>query len=231
MGDRKNDLTLAEVSQPLPTIHRTLGPGMEGHDVARLQAGLRRLGYVVGPIDGIFGDRTGSAIAEYCIKRKWPGPAVADPALWSEVARDSALAQVDTIEAYAGSLEASTTGPRDAAAALQKTATDLRAQALPAGEDEEKAAGELLRAAQRWRAAADAWALAAQQISPYWDPEGRGFKAFARQLRALDQARSHGARVVNSLALANKDFEALGGTEHRERIAAAIVVGRGLAAG
>ena len=231
MGDRIHDLTLAEVSQPLPSIHRTLGAGMEGHDVARLQAGLRRLGYVVGPIDGVFGDRTASAIAEYCAKRKWPGPAVADAALWSEVARDSALVQVDAVEAYAASLEVSATGPHDAAAALQKTATELRAKASPAGEAEEKAAGELLRAAQRWRAAAAAWALAAQQVSPFWDPDGHGFKAFARELRALDQARSHGARVVNSLALAGKDFDALGGTEHRERIAAAIVVGRGLAAG
>ncbi|HEY0134891.1 MAG TPA: hypothetical protein VGB85_12445, partial [Nannocystis sp.] len=145
--------------------------------------------------------------------------------------RDSALVQVDTIEAYASSLENSATAPHDAATALQAKATELRANASPAGETEEKAAAELLRAAQRWRAAADAWALAAQQLSPYWDPDGRGFKAFARELRALDQARSRGARIVNSLTLAHKDYDALGGTDHRERIAAAIVLGRQLAAG
>ena len=230
MGDRTNDLTLAEVSQPLPTLQRTLSAGKEGHDVARLQADLRRLGFAAGSIDGVFGKNTTAAVAEYCTSRKLPVPTEVDAALWSDIARAGALAQVDVIEAHARGLETSAGGSHDRGGALQKAAVDLRAQAKPAGKDEEKAAAELLDCAKKWRAAADAWSLAAQQIAPYWDPEGRGFKAYARHLRALDHARSHGIRVVNSLVLAGKDYDALGGTDHSDRLAAATIVGRGLAA-
>jgi len=230
MGDRTNDLNLAEVSQPLPTLHRTLSAGKDGHDVARLQADLRRLGFAAGSIDGVFGKNTTAAVAEYCTSRKLPVPTEVDSALWSDIARAGALVQLDVIEAYARGLETSAGGSHDRASARQKTAVDLRAQAQRAGKDEEKAADELLAAAQQWREAADAWALAAQQVAPYWDPDGRGFKAYARHLRALDQARGHGSRVVNSLALAGKDYDALGGTDHRDRLAAATLAGRSLAA-
>jgi len=230
MGDRTNDLTFAEVQTPLPALHRTLGPGKDGVDVARLQADLRRLGFAVGTIDGVFGKQTATAVTEYCTQRKVPVPTEVDAALWSDIAREGALAQAAVVEAYARSLETSATSPYDRAVVLQKTAGELRSQAKPAGEQEEKAAGELLRAAQKWSAAADAWLLAAGQIAPYWDPEGRGFKAYARHLRAIDHARSNGARIVNSLALAGKDYDALGGTDHRDRLADATLVGRSLSA-
>jgi hypothetical protein len=86
----------------------------------------------------------------------------------------------------------------------------------------------MLRAGQLWRAAADDWLAAAALLAPHADPEGRGFRAHARHLRALDLARSLATRVVNSLALAGRDLDATGVTDHRERLAAATLTARAL---
>lgn len=45
----------------LPT-YRDLGPGASGDDVAQLQAGLRRLGYDIGEVDGHYGPATEAAV-------------------------------------------------------------------------------------------------------------------------------------------------------------------------
>ena len=55
------------------------------------------------------------------------------------------------------------------------------------------------------------------------------YKAHARHWNALDQARAHARRTVNSLALAGKDLDAAGGTDHRERLAAHTLTARALA--
>ncbi len=134
-------------------------------------------------------------------------------------------------EAVARAREQAAAGPQDAATAQQKLAADKRTAATPAGPDEELAAGALLGASKLWRAAADSWLAAAAALAPHLDPDGRGFKAHARHLRALDLAQSLATRAVNSLALAGRDFDATGVTDHRERLAAATLVARAEAVG
>lgn len=227
MADSTNDISFDEARAAVPVLRRDLGAGKEGRDVARLQAELRRAGFAPGSIDGIFGDRTATAIQEFAVRNALPAPGgVVDATLWAAILRASAAAQADVHEAVARAREQAAGAPQDAATASQKIAVDKRAQAVPAGADEEQAAASLLRAAQLWRAAADNWLAAAAVLAPHADPEGRGFRAQARQLRALDLARSLAARVVNSLALAGRDLDLAGGTEHRERIAAATLAAR-----
>jgi len=229
-NDLTNDLTLEEARAAAPVLRRELGAGKEGRDVARLQSELRRAGLAPGSIDGIFGDRTATAIQEFAVRNALPAPAgVVDAALWAAILRAGASAQADAHEAVARAQEQAAGAPQDAATALQKVAVDKRAQAQPAGADEEMAAAALLRAAQQWRAAADSWRAAATVLAPHADLEARGVRAYARQLRAQDLARSLAARVVNSVALAGRDLDAGGGTEHRERLAAATLTARLLA--
>jgi hypothetical protein len=56
-------------------------------------------------------------------------------------------------------------------------------------------------------------------LAAHADPDGRGYKAYARHWAALEQARAHGKRAVNSLVLAGKDFDAADETDHREPFA------------
>ncbi len=230
MADTTNDISFDEARTAVPVLRRDLGVGKEGHDVARLQSELRRVGLSPGSIDGIFGDRTAAAIQEFAVRHALPVPGgVVDAALWAVILRVSAAGQADAFEAVARAREQAAGAPQDAAGALQKTAAEKRAQAVPAGADEELAAASLLRAGQLWRAAADSWLAAAAVLAPHADPEGRGYRAHARHFRALDLARSLAARVVNSLGLAGRDFEAAGVLDHREGIAAATLTARILA--
>ena len=230
MADSTNDISLDEARRPVPVLHRDLGVGKEGHDVARLQSELRRIGLAPGTIDGVFGDRTATAIQEFAVRNALPAPGgIVDAALWAAILRASAGVQADAYEAVARAREQAAGAPQDAAAALQKTAAEKRSQAAPAGADEELAAGSLLRAGQQWRGAADSWLAVAAVLAPHADPEGRGHRAHARHFRALDLARSLAARVVNSLALAGRDFDAAGVVDHREGIAAATLTARILA--
>lgn len=230
MADSINDISFDEARVAVPVLRRDLGVGKEGRDVARLQSELRRAGFAPGSIDGVFGDRTATAIQEFSVRNALPVPGgVVDATLWAAVLRAGASAQADAHEAVARAHEQAASAPQDAAAALQKVAVDKRAQAAPAGADEEQAAAALLRAAQQWRAAAEGWLAVAAVLAPHADPEGRGFRAHARHYRALDLARSLAARVVNSLALAGRDLDAGGGTDHRERLAAATLTARILA--
>lgn len=231
MPDSNNDIGLDEARKPLPVLRRNLGAGMEGHDIARLQADLRRAGLAPGSIDGIFGDRTATALQEFAVRNNLAAPAgVVDAALWTEIVRAGALAQAEAHEVLARARETAAGAPQDAAAAAQKLAVEKRGQAAPAGADEESAANSLLRAGQLWRAAAESWLAAATVLAPHGDPEGRGWRDHARHLRALDLAHSLAARVVNSLALAGRDFDGAGVTDHRERLAATTLAARTLAA-
>jgi hypothetical protein len=230
MADSTHDISFDEARKAVPVLARVLGLDKEGHDVARLQSELRRAGFAPGSIDGIFGDRTARAVEEFAVRNALPAPAgVVDAALWAAILRAGANAQADAHEAVARAREQAAGAPQDAALALQKTAAEQRSQALPAGAGEELAAASLLRAGQLWRAAADSWLAASAVLAPHADPEGRGFRAHARHLRALDLARSLAARVVNSLALAGRDFDGAGVTDHRERLAAATLTARVLA--
>lgn len=230
MSDRTNDISFDEARKAVPVLGRDLGAGMTGHDVARLQSELRRAGLAPGSIDGILGDRTAAAIEEFAVRNALPAPGgLVDAALWAAILRAGALARADAHEALARAHEQAAAVPQDAALALQKTAADLRAQAAPAGAEEEQAAAALLRAGQRWRVAADSWLAAAALLAPHDDPDGRGVRAHARHLRALDLARSLAARVINSLALAGRDFDNAGVSDHHERLLAATMTARTLA--
>ena len=232
MADSTNDITFDEARKAVPVLGRDLGVDKAGHDVARLQSELRRAGFAPGSIDGIFGDRTAAAIQEFAVRNALPVPGgVVDAALWAAILRAGASARADAHEAVARAREQAAGAPQDAALARQKAAVDQRAQAVPAGAEEELAAASLLSAGLLWRAAADSWLAAAAAVAPHADPEGRGFRAHARHLRALDLARSLAARVVNSLALAGRDFDSAGVTDHHERLAAATLTARILAAG
>ena len=52
---------LLEGSEP---SYRDLGPHMEGEDVRQLEAAIERLGIDPGPVDGLFGNRTESAVVQ-----------------------------------------------------------------------------------------------------------------------------------------------------------------------
>lgn len=228
MPDNTDDIGLDEARKPIPVLRRVLVAGMQGHDVARLQSELRRAGLTPGTIDGILGDRTVAAVAEFAI-RNGLASATVDAALWTALLRAGALARADAHEALARAREQAAAAAQDLAAASQKSAADRRSQSAPAGADEAQAADALLRAAQHWSAAADAWLAAAEVLAPHADPDGRGVKAHARQLRALDQVRGLATRTVNSLALAGKELDAAGSSDHHERHAAAALTARALA--
>lgn len=231
MPDTSNDLGLADARQPAPTLLRPLAAGTAGHDVARLQAELRRAGHNPGAIDGVFGDRTTAAVIAFATRESQPlTDGTVDAALWSAILAAGAGAGADAIEVVARAREALATAARDAAAAAQQLAVDKRSKAIAAGPDEEAAAGQLTAAAIAWQAAAAVWLRAAEALAGHADPEGRSYKDLARHWNALDQARAHAKRAVNSLALASKDFDAAGSTDHRERFAAQTLAARELAA-
>lgn len=230
MPDTTNDLGFDEARLAAPTLRRTLAAGHSGHDVARLQAELRRAGVATGAIDGIFGDKTAAAVQAFATREGLAPATAVDGALWSAVLRAGAHAQADAIEAVARALEQAADGSHAAAAAAQQVAAEKRTQTVAAGLDEERAAGLLLDAGRQWRAAADRWLAVAAAVAPHADPDARAVKAHARHLNALDQARAHARRAVNSHALASRDHDAAGATDHRERIATATLAARTLAA-
>lgn len=221
------DLTLAEAREAAPPLHRTLVAGLIGHDVARLQSDLHRAGLDPGTIDGVFGTRTTAALAAFTKRDGLPDPAGSvDAALWSLVVRAAAVARADAHEAVARAHEQAADAAHEAAAAAQKLAADKRAQAAPAGADEEQAAAALLDAAQQWTAVAARLLAAAAELAPHADPDARCVRAHARHLHALDLARAHARRAVNALAVAAKDFESAGVTDHRARVAATTLAAR-----
>jgi len=48
-------------------VYRDLTPGVSGDDVRQLEAGLQRLGFDPGMVDGVYDDRTGEAVSAWYI--------------------------------------------------------------------------------------------------------------------------------------------------------------------
>jgi hypothetical protein len=231
MADTNNDLTLDEARRPVPALHRSLAVGAAGHDVARLQAELRRAGLTPGTTDGVFGDRTAAAVTAFAARESLPLVDVTvDAALWSAILASGARTRADAIEAAARAHADAAELAHAAAATAQQSAIDKRSKAIPAGPDEQTAAQQLTEAAEHHRTAAARWLEVAELLAAHADPDGRGYKAYARHWAALEQARAHGKRAVNSLVLAGKDFDAADETDHREPFARATLVARDLAA-
>ncbi len=232
MSERDNDLLFHEARQPRPTLRRTLAPGLRGHDITRLQAELRRAGATPGTIDGVFGDRTATAVREFATRRGLAAPNDSvDQSLWLEILRASAQAHADALEALARGHEQAGSNLNSAATAFQTTAAALRSNGnhLAAANEEEQAAAAFVRAAQRWQLAAEPWLRAATVLAEPPDPEGRDYRAHARHLQALDHARSNAVRAINTLSIAGKDFTTAGNTDHHDRLAAAALHARNIA--
>lgn len=223
MGDRTGELSLQDVLKDRPELTRALAVGMEGHDVARLQAELRRLDLPVGAIDGIFGDKTAAAAQAFATRVGLAFAGTVDAALWAALGRAIVAALAEALAARATAYEQLAALHHASAATHQQAARDKRAQGVPAGDDEERAAEALLQAGRAWCQAADAWLAAASRAED-------GLQGYVRHLRALDQGRSHGTRAVNSYLLAGKDLAAAGATGHELRLAAATVAARDLSA-
>ena len=51
--------------------YRDLAPGVSGEDVRQLEAGLKRMGFDPGPVDGIYDQQTGAAVARWYAKKGW----------------------------------------------------------------------------------------------------------------------------------------------------------------
>jgi hypothetical protein len=219
MGDRTGEMPLQHVLADRPEPTRALAAGSEGLDVARLQADLRRLDLPVGSIDGIFGDRTAAAVQALCTRAGLPFTGTVDAAIWAALATAVAAARADDHAARATACEQLAALHHAAAAAHQQAAKDRRAQNAPAGDDEERAAAALVLAGRAWHEAADVWLAAARRAAD-------GLPAYVRHLRAREQGRGHGARAVNSYALAGKDFAAAGAADHELRLATAVVAAR-----
>jgi len=61
--------------------YRDLAPGISGDDVRQLEAGLKRLGFDSGPIDGTYDEQTSAAVADWYTSAGWqPFEATADQA-------------------------------------------------------------------------------------------------------------------------------------------------------
>lgn len=223
MGDLTNDLTLQEVLANRPEPKRILTTGLEGHDVALLQAALRRLGLPVGTIDGKYGDKTHAAVKAFCDRAGLAFSGSVDAALWAAILRAADEEHAKALALHAGAHEQLAALHHAAAEAAQQVARDKRTQGQPAGEDEEKAADALLQAARVWFDAAAAWLVAAHRTAV-------SHEAYARHLRALAQGREHAVRAANSYTLAGKDYTGAGQTGHELRMQAAIVAARELAA-
>lgn len=69
-----------------PAMRQILRPGSRGHWVMTLQADLRLLGYRdVGPMDGIFGPRTETALKQFQSRHGFPASGVTSAAVWQDI--------------------------------------------------------------------------------------------------------------------------------------------------
>lgn len=223
MADRTDDLSLQDVLTDRPELRRALAVGMEGLDVARLQAELRRLDLPAGTIDGVFGEKTAAAVQAFCDRVGLVSGGAVDAVTWAALGRAVTDEHARALAARATAHEQLAAVHHAAAAAAQQVARDKRAQGIAAGEDEERAGDALLQCGRTWLDAAKAWLVAAARMTA-------SHEGYARHLRALEQARDHGVRAANAFALAGKDFTAAGATGHELRLATATLAARELAA-
>lgn len=86
--------------------YRDLAPGVVGDDVRQLELGLKRLGMDPGPVDGVYDQQTGSAVARLYAKKGWEpfGPTREQLAVIRALERDSADAEKAQVAAMAALL-------------------------------------------------------------------------------------------------------------------------------
>lgn len=88
-------------------------PMMRGDDVADLQQRLCGLGFDSGRVDGIFGDRTASALAEFQRNSGQPSDAIAGPSTYRELLRVQARNYQPQLISVPWDREALRNAPRD----------------------------------------------------------------------------------------------------------------------
>ncbi|MCL4446324.1 MAG: peptidoglycan-binding protein [Actinobacteria bacterium] len=88
-------------------------PMMRGDDVADLQQRLCGLGFDAGRVDGIFGDRTASALAEFQRNSGLPSDAIAGPSTFRELLRVQARNYQPELVSGLWDREALRNAPRD----------------------------------------------------------------------------------------------------------------------
>ncbi len=222
MPDTTDDLTLSETLEAAPELERTLKAGMAGHDVARLQLDLKRVGFDPGTIDGIYGTKTDAAVAGFRTKHGLAGEGVA-PELWTKLIEVAARERHGDLGRAAAELEEQAAELRTRANAVEdqakadRSAGD-RGQAGALMED----AGEVwIEGAGAWEQAAELWIEAAHVIGPFAAQGDEGWKAYAKWARASDASRLYAGRARTAFGKAGEDLDAAGSTDHHERLAAA----------
>jgi peptidoglycan hydrolase-like protein with peptidoglycan-binding domain len=113
--------------------YRDLAPGVSGDDVRQLEAGLKRMGFDPGPLDGIYDQQTGAAVARWYAKRGWEpfGPTREQLAALRTLERD--WADAEKVQASAAAALLSMTPAVEAAKATAEfnnrtVAVDLAAK-------------------------------------------------------------------------------------------------------
>jgi peptidoglycan hydrolase-like protein with peptidoglycan-binding domain len=231
MPDTTDDLSLSETLEAAPELLRTLGTGMAGRDVARLQLDLRRAGFDAGEIDGIYGPKTDAAVTSFRTKHGLPGEGVA-AALWAKIIEVAARDRHGDLGRAAQEIEGQAAALRTRANALEdqaKAERDAQRRA-EAGALMEDAAEVWIEGASAWEQAAELWIEAAHVIEPYAAASDDGWKAYARHARATDAARLYAGRARTAFGKAGEDLDAAGSTDHADRIAAARAEARARAA-
>jgi peptidoglycan hydrolase-like protein with peptidoglycan-binding domain len=75
---KEGDVLLTASGRPLFVlrgsipVYRDFVPGISGDDVRQLESGLQRLGFDPGPMDGVYDERTGRAVAAWYSAKGWP---------------------------------------------------------------------------------------------------------------------------------------------------------------
>ena len=222
MPDTTDDLTLSETLEAAPELLRTLKAGMAGHDVARLQLDLRRVGFDAGEIDGIYGPRTEAAVASFRKQHGLAGEGVAAE-LWAKLVEVAARERHGDLRGAAEEIEAQAAELRTRANALEEQAKAERdgGRRGEAGGIMEDAGEVWIEGASAWEQAAELWIEAAHVIEPFGAAGDDGWKAYARHARAIDAARLYAERARTAFGKAGEDLAAAGSTDHEERIAAA----------
>lgn len=115
-----SDRPIIAVTLPVP-LYRSLVPMLEGPDVRRLQAGLRRLGYSA-PVSGVFDEETQAAVASLYDDRGFVPVPTPEEYAAAAVAADSAVTQAKAAYSAARSEGGSVSVARDALRAAEAEA-------------------------------------------------------------------------------------------------------------
>lgn len=125
--------------------YRDMGPGTTGEDVRQLEQSLARLGFNLGPPDGVYDGRTAAAVAAWYLAAGWSplGPTEDQLQVLRAEQADSVAAQSELLAAQ----EALAGAQRDLALAQQRAGLAPAAPALSAAEAAARARAEQERAA------------------------------------------------------------------------------------